>query len=155
MAKGEWILVLHADTVLGDNWRHIVRNFMEKNASKDIAAYFRFRQDSSSLKSRCIEAFVLLRCLVFALPYGDQGLLIRKAFYDRIGGFRSDFPIMEDVDIIRRIGRARLKCLDATALTSAERYQRGYARRVVRNLRCLALYLCGTHPEQILEIYER
>lgn len=154
-ARGEWILVLHADTVLSDGWQRIVLEFMETHAGMDVAGYFRFRQDSPSFKSRCIEAFVALRCALFALPYGDQGLLIRKAFYERIGGYRTDFPIMEDVDIVRRIGRKRLQCLDAEAVTSAERYAHGYARRVLRNMRCLALYFRGSHPAEIVKLYER
>lgn len=154
-ARGEWILVLHADTVLSNGWQRILLEFMEMHAGRDVAGYFRFRQDSPSFKSRCIEAFVAMRCALFALPYGDQGLLIRKSFYERIGGYRIDFPIMEDVDIVRRIGRRRLKCLDATAVTSAERYQHGYARRVLRNARCLVLYFRGAHPSQILQFYER
>lgn len=154
-ARGEWVLILHADTVLSDGWRMVVRKFMEIHADKDVAGYFRFHHDSPSFRSRCIETFVALRCALLALPYGDQGLLIRKAFYDRIGGYRSDFPIMEDVDIIGRIGRRRLRCLDASAVTSAERYARGYARRVLRNLRCLSLYFSGVHPAHIVKIYDR
>lgn len=154
-ARGEWVLVLHADTVLSDGWRMVIRTFMETHADKDVAGYFRLRHDSPSFQSRCIETFVALRCALLALPYGDQGLLIRKAFYDRIGGYQSDFPIMEDVDIIRRIGRGRLRCLDVAAVTSAERYARGYARRVLRNLRCLALYFGGMHPAHIVKHYER
>lgn len=154
-ARGKWVLVLHADTVLSAGWRRVAREFMETHAGRDVAGYFRFRHDSPSFKSRFIEAFVAWRCALLALPYGDQGLLIGKAFYDRIGGFRCDFPIMEDVDIVRRIGRRRLQCLDATAVTSAERYERGYARRLLRNARCLALYFRGTHPAAIEKLYER
>lgn len=154
-AKSEWILALHADTVLSDRWREVVETFIKRHPGRDAAGYFTFRQDSHSFKSRCIEWFVALRCALFALPYGDQGLLIRKVFYDRIGGYRSDFPIMEDVDIVRRIGRARLHRLDAVAVTSAERYERGYARRVFKNWRCLALYYFGIHPTDIAKLYER
>jgi hypothetical protein len=154
-AAGKWILVVHADTVLSNDWGTIVQMFMDTNEGEDVAAYFRFRQDSSSLKSRCLETLVNLRCAFFALPYGDQGLLMTRAFYDRIGGYRSDFPLMEDVDIVRRIGRARLRRLEATAVTSAERYGRGYGRRVLRNAKCLALYFRGVHPREIVKLYER
>jgi hypothetical protein len=154
-AAGEWVLVVHADTVLSNGWGATVQKFMDDNEGEDVAAYFMFRQDSSSFKSRCLAALVNLRCAIFALPYGDQGLLVGRTFYDRIGGYRSDFPIMEDVDIVRRIGRARLRRLEATAVTSAERYGRGYGRRVLRNLRCLALYFRGVHPTEIVKLYER
>ena len=54
-----------------------------------------------------------LRCRLFALPYGDQGLLIHRSLYDALGGFRP-LPMMEDVDLVRRIGRKRLAYLTNT-----------------------------------------
>ena len=63
-------------------------------------------------------------------------------------------PLMEDVDIMRRIGRRRIVVLDAPAITSAARYERGYARRVIRNFTCLGLYVIGVPPKMIARIYE-
>jgi hypothetical protein len=61
---------------------------------------------------------------------------------------------MEDVALARRIGRARLRPLDAVAVTSAARYRRGgYWRRPLRNLACLALYFLGVPPERIARFY--
>ena len=61
---------------------------------------------------------------------------------------------MEDVDIVRRIGRARLAVLPATATTSAARYRRdGYLRRAGRNALCLSLYFAGVPPRRIAEVY--
>ncbi|MDQ3143762.1 MAG: glycosyl transferase family 2, partial [Pseudomonadota bacterium] len=61
---------------------------------------------------------------------------------------------MEDVDLARRIGRTRLRRLDATALTSADRWRRdGWLRRSIRNLACLALYRLGVSPSKIARIY--
>jgi len=96
---------------------------------------------------------VALRAKFFALPYGDQGLLIRRDLYDRLGGF-ADMPLMEDVDLIRRIGRQRLIYLKSTALTSAARYQAaGYLRRPLRNLFCLSLYFMHVPPRLIARLY--
>jgi hypothetical protein len=62
---------------------------------------------------------------------------------------------MEDVDLVRRIGRRRLHLLRAKALTSAARYRRdGYLRRSARNLSCLALYYAGVAPDKIADRYE-
>jgi hypothetical protein len=60
---------------------------------------------------------------------------------------------MEDVDLVRRIGRARLSVLDCAATTSAARYGAGYARRSARNLACLALYIAGVPPRLIVRLY--
>ena len=60
---------------------------------------------------------------------------------------------MEDVDLVRRLGRRRLQALDHTALTSAARYRRGYLRRSARNLACLSLYFAGLPPARIARLY--
>jgi hypothetical protein len=62
---------------------------------------------------------------------------------------------MEDVDLIRRIGRSRLRALPASAVTSAERWERdGYLRRSARNLLCLSLWFAGVPPRRILRLYQ-
>jgi hypothetical protein len=61
---------------------------------------------------------------------------------------------MEDVDLVRRIGRRRLTILDSVARTSAERWRRdGWRRRSLRNLTCLTLYLLGMPPRMIARLY--
>ena len=61
---------------------------------------------------------------------------------------------MEDVDLARRIGRHRLRRMDATALTSADRWRRdGWLRRSGRNLACLALYALGMAPTRLARFY--
>jgi hypothetical protein len=97
---------------------------------------------------------VAVRCALFRLPYGDQGLAIHRRFYDEIGGF-APIPLMEDVDVVRRIGRKRLVVLRSAAVTSPERYEKaGYLRRSLRNLGCLAMYFAGVKPDLIAKRYE-
>ena len=87
------------------------------------------------------------------MPYGDQGLLVHRSLYDEVGGYRP-IPLMEDVDLVRRIRKRRLVALDAEIITSAERYRRdGWWRRSARNLFCLALYFCQVPPRLIAKVY--
>jgi hypothetical protein len=61
---------------------------------------------------------------------------------------------MEDVDLIRRLGRRRLAPIGAQAISSARRYRRdGYLRRPLRNLLCLSLYFAGVPPRRIARLY--
>ena len=94
-----------------------------------------------------------LRCRLFALPYGDQGLLIHRSLYGALGGFRP-LPMMEDVDLVRRLGRRRLAYLRTPAVTSAVRFRRsGYAPRMARNLCCLLLFSMGVRAETVARLY--
>lgn len=152
-AAAPWLLFLHADTRLGEGWRAAVAAHVADPANQDRAGYFRFALDDPSPPARRLEAAVGWRCRVLALPYGDQGLLISRALYDAVGGFRP-LPLMEDVDLVRRLGRRRLVALPAAAITSAERWQReGWRRRSARNLCCLFLWYIGVPPRLIRKVY--
>lgn len=152
-AAGAWLLFLHADTRLAPGWAAAVAAFIGANGNAERAGYLRFRLDDASAAARRVEAVVAWRCRVLALPYGDQGLLIAAPLYRAIGGFRP-LPLMEDVDLIRRLGRRRLLALDIDALTSAARYrQGGYVRRPLRNLGCLTLYFLGLPPHMLVRLY--
>ena len=152
-ASGDWLLFLHADTVLDPGWGDCVRAHVRRAGARRRAAVFRFALDCDAPAARRLERMVAWRTRRLGLPYGDQGLLISRALYDEIGGFRP-LALMEDVDIVRRIGRRRLDVLDARAVTSAVRYRRsGYFRRPARNLFCLALYFLGLPPRLIAGLY--
>lgn len=148
-----WLLFLHADTRLSAGWRDAAHRFAADPANFRRAGYFRLRFDSDAPAARRIERAVAWRSRALGLPYGDQGLLIATAFYRDLGGF-APLPLMEDVDLVRRIGRRRLVALDAEAVTSAARYERdGWLLRPARNLLCLSLYMAGMPPRLIRRIY--
>lgn len=150
-AQSPWLLLLHADTRLSKGWQHAARRHIA--TAPEAAGYFRFALDSADPRARHLERMVAWRCATFALPYGDQGLLIARGVLDAAGGMRP-LPLMEDVDLVRRLGKARLRSLAAGAVTSAAKWQReGWNRRSARNLACLALYLCGVPPRLIARIY--
>jgi rSAM/selenodomain-associated transferase 2 len=151
-ARGPWLLFLHADTVLEPSWEAEAMAFMRETGDAGAAA-FRFALDDKRFAARRVEFFAGLRNRVLALPYGDQGLLISKALYERLGGY-ADMPLMEDVDLIRRIGRAKLSLLKSRAVTSAARYRRdGFVWRPLKNLSILTLYALGVSPRTLARIY--
>lgn len=158
IARFPWLLFVHADTVLEDKWEHEAVDFMHRvdlGTHPKSAAAFRFKLDDKGLAPRVLEKMVRARCSVFRLPYGDQGLLIPRRLFDDVGGYRT-LPIMEDVDLVRRLGRRRVTLLNADAVTSAERYRRdGYVARSLRNQTCLALYTAGMSVETINRLYGR
>ena len=117
------------------------------------AGYFLYALDDPAPAAKRLERLVNWRCRTFGLPYGDQALLISRTFYDHLGGFK-EIPLMEDVELVRRIGRSRLIPLSTIAVTSAARYRReGYLVRPVLNLFCLGLYFLGLPPAVIERIY--
>lgn len=155
-ARFPWLLFLHADTVLEENWEREAVDFIHRVDVGDhprAAAAFRFKLDDKGLAPRALESIVRARCMMLKLPYGDQGLLVSRRLFDEVGGYKA-LPVMEDVDIVRRLGRKRIALLRADATTSAERYRReGYLSRVLRNQTCLAMFRAGLPITTISRLY--
>lgn len=153
-ARGGWLLFLHADTVLSEGWAEAAEAFMAAPENAKRAAYFRFALDDESAAARRLARLVALRNRLFGLAYGDQGLLIARDFYEALGGFEP-WPLFEDVDLVRRIGRKRLSRLPADAVTSAAAFRKqGYLRRSARNLILLSRYYAGASPEKLARAYK-
>ena len=150
-STGEWLLLLHADTRLAPEWRDQAAAHICQHPDK--AAYFRFVLDSADPRARRLEWLVAWRCRALALPYGDQALLIHRDTLHRAGGI-TPLPIMEDIDLVSRLGRRHLVGLSASAMTSAAKWERdGWYRRSARNLVCLSLWYVGVPPGRIARIY--
>ena len=115
-ARSDWLLFLHPETALEPGWDNEVESFIaQAMPERPRAAVFRFALEDFGGEARRVEAKAHLRGWVLALPYGDQGLLIPKRLYTRLGGYRV-LSQMEDADLVRRIGRRRLVHLRARAV---------------------------------------
>lgn len=151
IAKGSWLLFLHADTLLDREWSTVVAGHLARHPNK--AAYFKLKFEAAGLWPDSISLWANLRSRLFHLPYGDQGLLISRQHYDAIGG-HPNFPLMEDVAIARAIGH-QMRGLAANATTSAERYQRnGWLRHSLRNHMLMLRYCLGTDPDELAQRYK-
>lgn len=149
VAQGEWLLFLHSDTVLSAGWPAAARDHMRSPK----AGYFRLRFNAVGFAPRLVAGWANLRARVFGLPYGDQGLLVPAALYQAVGGY-PEIPLMEDVVIARAL-RGKLAVVDATATTSAARYQQdGWFKRGAKNLGTLLMYFAGVSPQKLASRYQ-
>jgi len=158
MAHGDWFLFLHADCKLAPNWRALVEQHIKHHPDK--AGFFALKYDSPKLGARWVELMVAMRSLTisfpkgWALPYGDQGLLISRHLYDEIGGY-PDWPLFEDVKIVENIGRQRIRRLGGNITTCHNKYEQdGYLKRGWRNFRLLRRYKRGEPIEKLLRDYD-
>ncbi len=150
VAKADWFLVLHADTVLAPGWSGPVSAHL---AQSDAAGWFQLSFDTTGFAPMIVAAWANLRS-AWGLPYGDQGLLVPRTLYQQVGGY-NDQPLMEDVALARAL-RGRLTGIPVRAVTSAARYRRhGWLRRGARNLWTLARYFAGASPDDLARSYRR
>jgi rSAM/selenodomain-associated transferase 2 len=151
VATGAWLLFLHADSRLPPDWLAAVRSAI---ASGAIGGWFRFALDDDAWQARVIERGVKWRVRLFRLPYGDQGILVKRTAFEAMAGFR-EWPLMEDVDFVRRLAqRGQVMELPAALATSSRRWRRdGWFRRSARNLVLVGLYLAGVKPATLARWY--
>ena len=138
IAKSEWLLFLHPETALEPGWDVEAESFMSQEIlERPRAAVFRFALEDFGGEARRAEAKANLRTSLLGLPYGDQGLLIPKRLYQKIGGYRA-LADMEDADMARRIGRRRLIVLRSRAVNvprAPKSALRGFALTLLHTLR--------------------
>ena len=153
-AKGAWLWFVHADSRLPKDWPS---TFHALATARDvIGGSFAFRLETTAWQARVIERAVAARVALFGLPYGDQGIFVRRAVFQRMGGYAA-IPLMEDVDFVRRLKRfGRVRHLKEHIGTSARRWERdGWWRRSAVNLLFLGLYQLGASPAWLAKRYHR
>ena len=151
-ATTPWLLILHADTHLSEDWAQAVRTHM--NLHPDKAGWFRLRFRARGFMPRLVAFGANLRARFPGLPYGDQGLLISQDVLASSGGI-PELALMEDVVLASQL-KGRLLPLAATAHTAADRYETdGWWARILLNLGTLARFYVGAHPEDLIARYER
>jgi rSAM/selenodomain-associated transferase 2 len=148
-----WLLLLHADSRMPPAARSALARYLDDPGPEE-AGHFAFRLDARSPWWRLIEAGQRVREALTGLAYGDQGLLVSRSRLDGVGGV-PDLPIMEDVELVRRLRRTGgIRRLPAHLLTSPRRYrEEGPVRGWVRNASLILLYRMGASPERLSRWY--
>lgn len=147
-ATGDTLLFLHADSRLPENYPALVHDAL---AGPSVSAgAFEFKLDGAGLGLRLVERTVNLRSRRLGMPYGDQAIFLRAETFRDIGGF-PDLPVMEDVEIVRRLRkRGRIRIVPAPVVTSARRWSRhGLVKTTLVNLASTVAYFLGVSPERL------
>lgn len=153
-AKGDCLLFLHADTRLPQGaFRRIAETLSDGN---HVAGAFDLRYNSERMSMRIIARVACLRSRLTRIPYGDQAQFFRRDYFEKICGF-ADIPLMEDVEIMRRIKERgdRISILSEAVATSARRQEKeGVVYCTLRNWTVITLYFLGMPPERLARFYK-
>ena len=152
VAVGDVLLFLHADTHLPTGWATVVRGALADPAV--LSGRFDVRLDATGLLYRAIGRLISWRSRLTRVASGDQALFVRRAVFERLGGY-PPFPLMEDLALSRALKRAgRVACLRETVVTSARRWRhRGVLRTVLLMWGLRLAYYAGVPPERLARRY--
>ncbi len=154
-ACGDILIFLHVDTRLPEMALEKISRVLEDQ--QYVGGAFGLAIDSERLFLKYIAVRASFRSRLNRIPYGDQAIFIRKDYFDRLGGFK-EIPLMEDIDLMRRIKRdgKRICILPDKVITSARRWERdGAIYTTVRNQIFVALYYLGVSPTKLAKYYWR
>lgn len=153
VASGDVLLFLHADTLLPENWAEKLLSAMSDE--RVVGGAFTLSIDSARLSHNIIASVANIRSRVTGIHYGDQGIFVKRSVFEKIGGFK-DIPIMEDVDLMRRLKKAGIVVmLKDKVATSARRWDKeGAVYATIRNWLLITLYYIGVAPERLYKFYK-
>ncbi len=154
LAEGDILLFLHADTRLPPGAFSLVEAALRKPGCR--AGAFDLAIDSERPVFRIIETVASFRSRLTRIPYGDQAHFFRRKYFREIGGY-AKIPLMEDVEIMRRIKKRKEKIVivKKAVSTSARRWEKeGVLTCTLRNWLLIILYLCGLSPDYLSRFYK-
>lgn len=153
VASSDVLVFLHADTHLPGGGIDRIRNAVSTGR---IGGGFHIRFDHPTPIFGLGSHIVNLRTSLTRAPLGDQAQFVTRSAFESLGGFR-DWPILEDVDFIRRLRRlGGIAIIESPALTSARRFvQGGIAATIANNWLIFGLYFLGVSPDRLSRLYRR
>ncbi len=151
-ATGDVFVFQHADNWLAPDSVGQIRQRLHD--PRVVCGAFRQRIEARGWSYRLLEWGNYRRAKWLRLPYGDQGIFVRRETFIKVGGF-PDIPLMEDVALMRRLARhARPVLLPGPLYVDARRWQSaGVIRQTLRNWWLLTAYYCGVSPRRLAKTY--
>lgn len=152
-ANGDILLFLHADSILQDDALIKVENVM--NNEEILGGAFKYALDDPFWFYRIIEFLANLRAKTFSIYPGDHGIFVRRAIFEKIGGFKN-IELMEDIDLSKRLKReGKLVQLDAKIVSSARRLkQEGIVTTFFHMQLNRFLFFAGISPRVLSRFYK-
>lgn len=152
-ARGEVLLFLHADTWLAPDAGRVILDGLAWH--RKGWGRFDVRLSGGHPCLRVVERLMNWRSRLTGIATGDQAIFVRKDWFEAIGGF-ADIPLMEDIDLSRRLKRLGAPlCLKESVLTSSRRWERrGILRTVLLMWRLRLEYYLGADPARLARCYD-
>jgi rSAM/selenodomain-associated transferase 2 len=151
-ATGDTLLFLHADGVLGEKAAEAIDVALRDPSV--AAASFRLRIRNPGAALSLVVLVSNARARYLGMPYGDQGLAIRRSTFEELEGF-PEIPFLEDVAFVRKLKRKGRPLQLDSFIETGDRHWRelGVLATTLLNWTMVALYLSGVSAERLAPHY--
>ncbi len=151
IASGDYLLFLHADTVLPDDFADL---WAEVSSARLKWGFFAVRLSGRNLVFRLVETFMNWRSRLTGVCTGDQCLFVQKDLFARCGGY-ADISLMEDIELCKRLkGYCRPHCVRTPVTTSSRRWEeKGVFRTILLMWRLRLAWYFGVSHQRLAEHY--
>ena len=152
-ARGRVLWFVHADTRVPDKAAPVI---IESVAHAAGWGRFDVRLSGDRLLLRLVERMMNWRSRFTGIATGDQGIFVTRELFERVGGFAA-MPLMEDIDLSRRLKREqRPLCLRDTLTSSSRRWeQKGIVRTIALMWVLRLAYFLGVPPARLAMHYDQ
>jgi rSAM/selenodomain-associated transferase 2 len=152
ISTGDYLLFLHADTQLPENFAQIIPTILGQ--PNVVAGAFELKIDANLPGIQFVEWGTNLRSRCLQLPYGDQGIFLKRTTFEAVGGFPEQ-PIMEDFEFIQRLKQqGKIAIAPEKVITAGRRWQKlGILRTTWINQKIILAYWLGVSPAQLRQWY--
>jgi rSAM/selenodomain-associated transferase 2 len=154
IAKGKILIFLHADTELPIQALKRINSIIEQK--EYVGGAFDLGIKSDKFIFKVIGTLSSFRSRLNRIPFGDQAIFIRREYFNQIGGYQ-EIPLMEEVELMRRIKKSGNKILIFydRVMTSPRRWEKkGVIYCTLRNWTLQALYFLGIPPDKLARFYK-
>lgn len=153
-ASADTLLFLHADTYLPPNYPQLIQETLDQ--PQTVAGAFLLKINSKNKLLRIVEKGVNARSRFLQMPYGDQGIFLKKEIFNQSGGFPL-LPVMEDFQFIKCLKKqGKIRLASASVLTSARRWEKvGVIKTTLINQMIIIGYFFGISPSKLKEWYRQ
>lgn len=150
VAGGQVLWFVHADSIIPDK-----ADVLILKSAGQLWGRFNVHMSGDRLLLRVVERLMNLRSRITGIATGDQGIFVSRALFKRIGGY-TDLPLMEDIDLSKRLKREqRPVCLQNTLTTSSRRWeQKGVVRTILKMWYLRLAWFLGVPATRLASRYE-
>lgn len=158
-SRGNILVFLHADSILPPQYGNMIDSSLGSMSKWGCFHSIDIRNhDIHPLLAFVMKHSVALRTRLFSKPYGDQAIFVTRKSFHEVGGYRDDWKLLEDVDLVEKLKHTcgSPVIIPHALKTSGRRWcSLGAVRTTLINQYILFRYAMGANVNELEKVYRK